>query len=152
YLTGRAALLEDRPAEAAEPLRAAAEAAPRPAALIALARAEAALGRAAEARAALARAEELSPRHARAAIWSALLAARGGALPGAPEPEKTLEAIMADGRLPAAEQARGVAPGEVAWAALALAEVKLARGDRAGAKGALGAAQTAAAPTGGPFR
>src|SRR5690606_33079209 len=81
-----------------------------------------------------------------------LLAARGGALPGAPEPEKTLEAIMADGRLPAAEQARGVAPGEVAWAALALAEVKLARGDRAGAKGALGAAQTAAAPTGGPFR
>ncbi|HEU5058395.1 MAG TPA: tetratricopeptide repeat protein [Kofleriaceae bacterium] len=152
YLNGRAALLEGRASEAAEALRKAAESLPRPSVFIALARAEAALGRQAEAMAALEKANQLVPGHPHAAIWRARIIARGGALPSATEPEATLEAIIADSRLPADKRKLGTAPGQAAWAALALAEVKLARGDRNAARAALAGAQGGPAPRDTAFR
>jgi len=152
YLTGRAALLEERASEAAEALRKAAETLQRPSVLIALARAEAALGRQAEAMAAIERANQLVPGHPHAAIWRARIMARGGALPSATEPEATLEGIIADSKLPDDKRKLGTAPGQAAWAALALAEVKLARGDRNAARVALATAQGSPAPRDPAFR
>ncbi len=152
YLTGRAALLEERASEAAEALRKAAESLPRPSVFIALARAEAALGRQGEAMAALEKANQLVPGHPHVAIWRARIIAHGGALPSATEPEATLEAIIADSKLAADKRKLGTAPGQGAWATLALAEVKLARGDRNGARAALASAQGGPAPRDTAFR
>ena len=152
YLTGRAALLEERASEAAEALRKAAESLQRPSVFIALARAEAALGRQAEAMAALERANQLVPGHPQAAIWRARIIARAGALPSTSEPEATLQAIIADSKLPADKRKLGTAPGQAAWAALAMAEVKLARGDRSGARAELAGVQGSPSPRDTAFR
>lgn len=152
YLTGRAALLEERASEAAEALRKAAETLQRPSVYIALARAEAALGRQTEALAALDRATQLVPGHPQATIWRARLVARGGALPPGSDLETNLEAIIADSKLPDGKRKLGTAPGQAAWAGLALAEVKLARGDRDGAHAALAAAQSGPSPRDTAFR
>ncbi|HUS63765.1 MAG TPA: hypothetical protein VMZ28_04440, partial [Kofleriaceae bacterium] len=152
YLRGRVGLLEQKPAEAAEALRAAVQAQPQAMALVALALAEGLLGRTAEALAALDRAAQVSPGHAGAAIARARIQVRARQLPALPEPETTLEALIADGKLPPAQQKMSVSPGQAAWAALALAEVKVQRGDIAGAKAAMAVAQAQAAPRDLQFR
>jgi tetratricopeptide (TPR) repeat protein len=145
YLAGRAALLSEKPGDAAQLLRAALEKTPRPAVAVALARAEAGQGRFPESRAALERAFKLRPQHPGATLWAARIAVWGKSFPTrAGEPEASLDALIQEAGKPPAQQAVGVSPGQAAWAALALAEVKLARGDRPAAQGALGAAQTAA--------
>jgi tetratricopeptide (TPR) repeat protein len=152
YIAGRAALLDERASEAAELLRKAVEKTPRPSVLIALARAEAALARMSDAVAGLDRAVVAAPGHPHTAIWRARILARHGSLQSGPEPEASLDAIIADLKLPAAQQKLGAAPGQATWAALALAEVKLARGDRAAARAALQSAQAGPAPRDPAFR
>jgi tetratricopeptide (TPR) repeat protein len=153
HLAGRAALLSERPTDAAQLLRAALEKRPRPAIAVALARAEAGQGRFAEAGAALERAFKIRPKHAAATVWAARIAVWGKNFPSrAGEPEASLDAIIQEGARPPAAQTMSASPGQGAWAALALAEVKLARGDRAGAQAALGAAQAAQAQGGFAFR
>ena len=143
YLAGRAALLSEKPGDAAQLLRAALEKTPRPAVAVALARAEAGQGRFTESRAALDRAFKLRPQHPGATLWAARIAVLGKSFPTrAGEPEASLDALIQEAGKPPAQQTIGVSPGQAAWASLALAEVKLARGDRPAAQGALGAAQT----------
>ena len=153
HLAGRAALLSERSTDAAQLLRAALEKHPRPAIAVALARAEAVQGRFDEARAALDRAFQMRPKHAAATVWAARIAIWGKSFPTrAGEPEGSLDAVIQEGAKPPAQQTIGASPGQAAWAALALAEVRLARGDRAGAQHALGAAQAARASGGFAFR
>ena len=152
YLRGRVGLLEQKAAEAAEALRAAVQAQPQAMALVALAQAESWLGRTAEAMAALDRAGQASPGHAGSAIARARIEVRARQLTALPEPEATLEALIADGKLPPAQQKMSVSPGQTAWAALALAEVKMQRGDTAGAKAAMAVAQASSAPRDLQFR
>jgi tetratricopeptide (TPR) repeat protein len=153
HLAGRAALISDRATDAAQLLRAALEKRPRPAIAVALARAEAAQGRFSEASAALERAFKMRPRHASATIWAARIAVWGKNFPSrAGEPENSLDAIIQEGARPPAQQTLGASPGQAGWAALALAEVRLARGDRAGAHHAVGVAVSAPAQGGFAFR
>jgi tetratricopeptide (TPR) repeat protein len=152
HLAGRAALLAGRPADAAPLLRAALEKSPRPSIAVALARAEAEQGRFAEARTALDRAVQLRPKHAGASIWSARIAVWGKSLPARDDPEKALQALVAEGGRPPAQQVIGASPSQAAWAALVLAEVHLARGKRAEALRALASAQASTARGGFAFR
>jgi len=152
-LAGRAALLSEHPTDAARLLHSALDKRPRPSVAVALARAEAAQGHFADARAALDRAFQLHAGHPAATVWAARIAVQGKSFPPrAGEPEASLDALIQDASKPPAAQTVGVSPGQVAWAALALAEVKLARGDRSSALGALAAAQGVQARAGFAFR
>jgi len=153
YLSGRAALLAERAGDAATSLRTALEKTPHPAVAVALAQAEGEQGHFGEARSALDRAIQLRPQHAAATIWGARVAVWSKTLPDpGGEPELGLQGLIQEGGRPPAQQTIGVSPSQAAWAALALAEVRLARGDRPGALASLGTAQASAAPGGFAFR
>lgn len=137
YLAGRAALLDGEPEAAAEAFRTALGKQPSPAAYVGLGVAESSIGNYAEALAAYDAALNLSPEHPGALIERARVLVRTHRLPEQDEPEQSLDEIRAESRKPIEDQPRGVSREQAGWASLALAEVALARGDRAGAKQAL---------------
>lgn len=142
YLVGRAALLSGDPATAVDALRAALGKKPAPAPYVWLGVAEAELGRYPEALAAIDAALALVPKHPAATIERARVLAASGGLPPPGEPETELRAVIEEGRRPIGEQSLGVAREQVGWAALALAEVALARGDQVAARAAVDEAVT----------
>jgi len=137
YLKGRAALLAERPDAAAEAFQSALMLTHRPLVYVGLGLAEAARKHYPEALAAFVRATDLVPGHPAALIERARVMAASRKLPaGTNDPEAELE------RLIGASAATGddvplVSPEQSAWAALALGEVKLARGDLAAARAAM---------------
>lgn len=143
YLRGRAALADDDPTAAAAALREALALRPWPAGYVALGIAEAAAGRYAEALAAFDAALAQSPGHPAARIERVRAAVAMGQLDGAAAMETALTELRQDGKTPVERQRIGVAPRQAAWAALALAELALARGDRGAAGKHLEAAAAA---------
>lgn len=137
YLRGRAALLAEKPDQAADAFRAALRLMQRPLVYVGLGLAEAARKRYPEALAAFERATDLVPGHPAAVIERARVMALSRTLPpGTHDPESELE------RLIGASTASGdrvplVSPEQSAWAALALGEVKLARADLPAARAAM---------------
>ncbi len=138
YLRGRAALLAEQPGKAAEAFRAAMELGQRPLILVGLGEAETDRRRFAEAKSAFERAADLVPGHPAAVIGRAQVLARGAALPPPGDPETQLEALLAARARP--DEAQPSAK-QLAWAALTLAEVHLARGNPDGARAALESAR-----------
>nr|MDQ3366076.1 tetratricopeptide repeat protein [Myxococcota bacterium] len=133
YVTGQAHLLAGDTKLAVSSLKSAFEKEVRPLYAVGLARAHGVATQWDEAIAAAERAIALSPDHPGALIERAmLLAASGRIVPNNPtgtEVRVQLEKVIAEGAQPAAEQARGVSPAQVAFADLALARVDFARGD-----------------------
>src|SRR5207249_3906484 len=111
---------------------------PTPLAYVALGDAEATRGHVDAALAAYDKALALVPAQPAATIARARLTAAGGKLPAdLHHPEDDLGALVAAGPASGGDL---VSRSQVGWASLALGEVKLARGDPAGAKLALAAA------------
>jgi tetratricopeptide (TPR) repeat protein len=137
YLAGRAALLDERLADAAALLRKSLAVQPTPAAYVALGVVQFDLGRFPEARAAMLGAAALFQGHPAALIGQARIHVRLNDLPTDGSVEAQLRALIEAGKKPVAEQPAGVAPAQVGWAYLALAEVQIARGDMAAAKKSL---------------
>jgi tetratricopeptide (TPR) repeat protein len=131
-VAGEAALLSGDLKAAVTQLREAATHDPRPLYGIALARALAASNTWDEALASLDRVLKTSPEHPGALIERArVLAASGRVATGtlAMDVRAQLDKVIVEGARPLAEQTRGVAPGQVAFAELALARVDQARND-----------------------
>ena len=151
YLRGRAALLARDLDSAAESFRAALRISKRPLLYVGLGLAEFAQENYSEALTAFDRATEKVPDHPAAVIHRARTLAQSGKLPtdGA-EPEATLEKLIRAGQSLAGEPVR-VSPEQVGWAGLALAEVKLGRGDQTGAREAVVNARSARAGSGWAF-
>jgi tetratricopeptide (TPR) repeat protein len=141
YLLGRALLLQDDAAAAADELAKALAIRPAPLTLVALALAEVQRGQPGAATRAITQALELAPGHPTATIEGARLWAQTAKLPlegGGPEAELTT--LLGDGAKAPPDQPPLLSRAQIGWASLALAEVKLARGDTPGARGALAAA------------
>jgi tetratricopeptide (TPR) repeat protein len=141
YLTGRARLLTGDAPAALDAFRQAAERVPRPMFLVWLGHAHRALGQEKEAAAAFARVLTQVPDHPAALLGRAELAATGldtsAPNPSKGELEAALEALIAEGARPLAEQATGVSSGQMARAALALVALRTRGGDQPGARRAL---------------
>ena len=143
YLLGRSLLLIDDAAGAATELAESVKRGATPLSLTWLAIAESARGRPEDGIAAVEQALALAPRHPTALVARARLQAATGKLPaGGVEPDTSLTELLRAGA-----QAAGARPepplvsrAQLGWASLALAEVKLARGDVTAARGALAAA------------
>lgn len=133
YLRGVLALRAGDADGAIASFQAATEKVARPSAFIGLARAHWQKGAFDQALAALERAKAEVPDHPHATIWQARTLARAGRLAQEGEPEAALDAILAEG-----SDGKGAgstaAANLAAWAALARAEVRLARGDVSGAR------------------
>lgn len=139
YLLGRAELLAGRADEAAAAFEQALAADPRPLRYVGLARAEAARGRFSEALAALGRATEAGAAHPSAIAWKARVLAASGRLPDDPSaPGDALSVLVAS----AENGDPSVSAAQGGWAALALGEVRAARGDRQAALEAAGRAES----------
>jgi tetratricopeptide (TPR) repeat protein len=146
YLRGRVAMLSGDAQAAAEHFRSAlGPTQQRPVVYIRLGEAEVESKQLNEAKFRFAHVIEVVPGHPAAIIARARLMSRGE-LPAEGDPENALEGLIAEGKKAASEQELGVAPKQIAWANLALAEVKLAREKPEDAKAALSNAQ-AARPT-----
>jgi len=134
YLKGRAALLAERPGEAAESFRMALRLTQRPMVYVGLGLAEAARSRYAEALAAFERVSDMVPGHPAATIERARAMAVSRKLPRElHDPEAELERLMG-ASVAAGDAVPLVSPQQSAWAALALGEVKLSRGDLTAAR------------------
>jgi len=144
YLAGRAALLAERWDDAATAFDRARAGASRPAYLIGLARAHAGRHAWPEARAAIDLARSQHPDHPAVEIERARIVAGARSLPDGDAAIATIEKVLAEGARPAEEQTLGVSPSQAAWAALALAELQVMRGDPAAARRALERARAAA--------
>ena len=137
YLAGRAALLAERWADAAAAFDRARAAGARPAYLIGLARAHAGRRAWPEARAAADLALSQHPEHPAVLIERARVLAEARAGGDAASAAASLEKLLAESEKPVEEQALGVSPRQAAWAALALAELHVMRGDPSAARRAL---------------
>jgi tetratricopeptide (TPR) repeat protein len=149
YLAGRAALLAERWEDAIAAFDAARNAEARPAYLLGLAQAHAGRRAWPEARAAIDLALSQHPDHPAAVIERARVVAAAAEADGKLPAEAAglvtgLERLIAESEKALEEQALGVSPTQAAWAALALAELQVVRGDPAAAKRALERAREAA--------
>lgn len=143
YLRGRVTMLSgDARAAAAQFRTALGPTQQRPVVYIRLGEAEVAAKELNEAKFRFAHVMEVVPGHPAAIIARARLMSKGE-LPAEGDPENALEGLIAEGRKALSEQELGVAPRQIAWANLALAEVKLAREKLEDAKAALSSAQEA---------
>jgi tetratricopeptide (TPR) repeat protein len=133
YLAGEAALLAGDAKTAATQLKAAFDKEPRPLHGAGLARALAASYQVDDALAVVDKVLAGSADHPATVIARGTILAAGGRItPGSTignELRAQLEKIIAEGGRPAAEQAHGVSPAQVAFGNLALAQVDYARGD-----------------------
>ncbi len=144
YLLGRALYVTDDVTGAANELGESIKLGATPMALIALGVAEQSRGRADAAVAAIDQALALAPGHPAATIERARVLAAANRLPAAgaepASPEAALTQILRAGAQAEGGEPPVVSRAQLGWASLALAEVKLARGELPAAKGALAAA------------
>ncbi len=133
YLLGRAKILAEDPEAALLSIDKALELGASPLVYVAQARAEALQGRYNEALAAVAKAIEGNEANPAGVIWQARILLQSGELPKNPsDPDDLLKELIARSRSQKLS-ANSLSSAQGAWAGLVLAEIKLHRGDNAGA-------------------